>query len=94
MRFPVALLRIGFNEGSLLRRTLLHIGTFVVGSVAFITLVSFVLVSVVRGLLPQAPGATDAVAEQKGEESSKPAKASGSKPGSKKVVLSPPTKDE
>ena len=47
----VALPKIGFNEGSLLRRTLLHVGTFVLGSVAFIGLVSFVLVSLARGLV-------------------------------------------
>ncbi len=39
-------MKIGFNEGSLLRRTLLHVGTFVVGSVAFIGFMSFVLVSI------------------------------------------------
>jgi hypothetical protein len=46
----VAFPRIGFNEGSLLRRTLLHVATMVLGSVAFIGLVSFVLVSVAKGL--------------------------------------------
>jgi hypothetical protein len=55
----VALPRIGFNEGSLLRRTLLHVGTFVLGSAAFIGLVSFVLVSVARGVVaPRADVAT------------------------------------
>jgi hypothetical protein len=47
----VALPRIGFNEGSLLRRTLLHVGTFVVGSMAFIGIMSFVLVSIAKGLV-------------------------------------------
>ena len=47
----MALPRIGFNEGSLLRRTLLHVGTFVLGSVAFIGLVSFMLVSMAKGLV-------------------------------------------
>jgi len=56
----VAELKIGFNEGSLLRRTLLHVGTFVVGAVAFIGLMSFLLVTVVRGLLPSAGGADGA----------------------------------
>jgi hypothetical protein len=56
----VALPKIGFNEGSLLRRTLLFVGTFLVGSVAFIGLVSFALVSIARGLVapPHAEGST------------------------------------
>lgn len=47
----MALPRIGFNEGSLLRRTLLHVATFVVGSMAFIGFMSFVLVSIAKGLV-------------------------------------------
>ena len=42
----------GFNEGSLLRRTLLHIGTFAVGTAAFVAIVSFVLVTAAKSLLP------------------------------------------
>ncbi len=42
---------IGFNEGSLFKRTLLHVGTFVLGSVAFIGLVSFVLVSIAKAFV-------------------------------------------
>ena len=59
----MALPRIGFNEGSLLRRTLLHVGTFVLGSAAFIGLLSFVLVSIARGLVPREPGAADSSAD-------------------------------
>lgn len=56
----MALPRIGLNEGSLLRRTLLHVGTFVLGSVAFIGIVSFVLVSIAKGLVaPRAEVAED-----------------------------------
>ena len=55
----MALPKIGFNEGSLLRRTLLHVGTFVLGSVAFIGLVSFVLVSLARGLVAPRDAAAD-----------------------------------
>ncbi len=53
----VALPKIGFNEGSLLRRTLLHVGTFVLGSVAFIGIMSLILVSVAKGLV-NAPAST------------------------------------
>ncbi|MEO7331567.1 MAG: hypothetical protein ABI193_23535 [Minicystis sp.] len=56
----MAELKIGFNEGSLLRRTLLHVGTFVVGAVAFIGLMSFLLVTVMHSLLPHAASADDA----------------------------------
>lgn len=47
----MALPKIGFNEGSLLRRTLLHVGTFLVGSAAFIGVVSFVLVTIAKGIV-------------------------------------------
>ena len=46
----MALPRIGFNDGSLLRRTLVHVGTFVLGSMALIGVMSFVLVSIAKGI--------------------------------------------
>jgi hypothetical protein len=68
----VALPKLGLNEGSLLRRTLLHVATFLVGSIAFVTVVSFVLVSVARGLGPHAPGSDAATADgEDGDSSSK-----------------------
>jgi len=39
--------------GSLLKRTLVSVGAFVLGSAAFVTVVSLVLVSVARGVFPQ-----------------------------------------
>lgn len=51
--------KIGWNEGSLLRRTLLHVGTFLVGSAAFIGIVSFVLVTIAKGLVSPKTNATD-----------------------------------
>ena len=51
----MAFIRLRFNEGSLLRRTLLHVGTFVLGSLAFLTITSIVLVSAVRSVVG-APG--------------------------------------
>jgi hypothetical protein len=60
----VARLNLGFNEGSLLRRTLLHVGTLVFGSVAFIALTSFALVSIAKGIVspstPSSEGASEA----------------------------------
>ncbi len=41
-----------FSEGSLLKRTLLHVGALVVLSGAFIGMTSFVLVSVAKGIVP------------------------------------------
>lgn len=40
------------NEGSLLRRTVLTALTFVLGSVAFVALVSLLLVSIAKAVLP------------------------------------------
>ena len=40
------------NEGSMIRRILLHVSTMVVGSLAFVTIVSFVLVTVAKAALP------------------------------------------
>lgn len=74
----------GFNEGSLLRRTLLHVGTFALGSAAFVAIVSFVLVTAAKSLLPShgAKGADGAKKEAAaavadGEEAT--AKAAGAK---------------
>ena len=78
----MALPRIRFNEGSLLRRTLLHVGTFVLGSVAFISLVSFMLVSAAKGLL-----SPHAVADE--EVSSSSAGAGAVASGGAKTVAAP-----
>jgi hypothetical protein len=48
----VARLRLSLNEGSLLRRTVLHVVAFVVATFAFLALTSFLLVTVLKGLLP------------------------------------------
>ncbi|WP_437780308.1 hypothetical protein [Sorangium sp. So ce1097] len=61
------------NEGSLLRRTLMYIGTFVLGSLTFVGVMSLVLVSVARAVLPprNADGsAAEATAEAGSEASS------------------------
>lgn len=60
----MALPKIGFNEGSLLRRTLLHVGTFVLGSTAFIALTSFVLVSIAKGLVSPHAGSVATTDEE------------------------------
>jgi hypothetical protein len=75
----VALPKLGLNEGSLLRRTLLHVATFVLGSVAFVSLVSLLLVSVARSLSPHAGDAATADGED-ADPSAKPG-LPGMKPG-------------
>jgi hypothetical protein len=41
-----------FSEGSLLKRTLLHVGALVLLSGAFIAITSVVLVSIAKGIVP------------------------------------------
>lgn len=92
----MALPKLGLNEGSLLRRTLLHVATFLVGSIVFVSLVSFVLVSVARGFGPHAPGSDGVTADgEDGDSSSKPVLAGaksgipGLKSGINKKKMSP-----
>lgn len=57
------------NEGSLLRRTLIHVGTFALGSMAFIALASFLLVTAARAILPShAEGAGEEAKEEAAAE--------------------------
>lgn len=60
-----------FSEGSLLRRTLIHVATFAIGSLAFVALLSFLLVSIATSLLPSRapkPGADAAQSADPAEE--------------------------
>jgi hypothetical protein len=77
----VALPRIGFNEGSLLRRTLLHVASFVLGSVAFIGIVSFVLVSIARGIVSPHEAAEEDSASAVASAGAKPVAAPLGRPG-------------
>jgi hypothetical protein len=45
-----------FNEGSLLRRTLLYVGTFVFGTLSFVAIASLIVVSVAKSILPARGG--------------------------------------
>jgi hypothetical protein len=70
----------GLNEGSLLRRTLLHIGTFALGSLAFVAVLSFTLVTVAKSLLPSPEAKSGAAKEPAAaEESAGASKAATSK---------------
>lgn len=53
----MAVLRINsFSDGSLLRRTLVHVTTMVLASLAFVGILSFVLVTLAKGALPKRGG--------------------------------------
>lgn len=54
------------NEGSLLRRTVLHVGTFVLGSLTFVALMSVLLVTIAKTILP--PHAPEGAAADTAEE--------------------------
>lgn len=58
----------GMNEGSLLRRTLLHIGTFALGSLVFVAVLSFTLVTVAKSILPSPEGKSAAKDPEATEE--------------------------
>lgn len=53
-----------WKEGSLLTRTVLHVVTFVLGALAFVSIMSFALVSTAKGLLSARGGAATASAAQ------------------------------
>jgi hypothetical protein len=99
----VALPRVGFNDGSLLRRTLLHVWTFVLGSVTFIGIVSFVLVSIAKGVVsPRSASADDDVtaATIASAGGARPLAAPLTRPGhstgkhGRTVPTTPPSKDD
>lgn len=75
----MARLRISLNEGSLLRRTVLHVGAFVLGTAAFLALTSFLLVTIMKSVLP---GAHDegTPAEESGDDTATTAKPAAGKP--------------
>ena len=53
-----------WTGGSLLTRTVLHVATFVLGSLLFVSVTSFVLVSTAKGLLSARGGAATAGSAQ------------------------------
>ena len=73
-----------FSEGSLLRRTLIHVATFAIGSLAFIALLSFLLVTIATSILPSRAPKASADAAHSGDPEGDDA-ASGSKTGAAKL---------
>ncbi|MEZ4299081.1 MAG: hypothetical protein R3B70_29300 [Polyangiaceae bacterium] len=49
---------LSLNEGSLLRRTALHVAAFVLGTAAFLAIASFVLITVMKSVLPSEEAAS------------------------------------
>jgi hypothetical protein len=67
-----------FDGGTLLQRTLLYVVTFVVGSVGFVTIASFLVVSAAKAVIPtrnteSSASATDKVTELAPTATGKPA---------------------
>ncbi|WP_170229681.1 hypothetical protein [Polyangium fumosum] len=71
-----------FNEGSLLQRTLLYVGTFVVGSIGFVALASLLVVTIAKSVLP-ARGETSEASESSSDKPAEVAAATPGKPTSK-----------
>jgi hypothetical protein len=74
----VARFRISLNEGSLLRRTVLHVGAFVLGTAAFLAVTSFLLVTIMKSVLPSVD--TTSSPDDSGEEAATTAKPGAGKP--------------
>ncbi|MCC6556417.1 MAG: hypothetical protein IT372_25940 [Polyangiaceae bacterium] len=87
------------NEGSLLRRTVITVSTLVVGSVTFVALMSLLLVSIAKAVLPSHAAAEDA-AEAKDDEAAAqadgaaPPKPAAGKQRSKRIPRTPSAEAE
>lgn len=75
----MARLGLSLNEGSLLRRTLLHVGAFVLGTAAFLAFTSFLLVTIMKAVLPSGEEAAETPSDS-GEEAATTAKPAAGKP--------------
>lgn len=78
------------NEGSLLRRTALYVGTFVLGSLAFVALMSVVLVSIAKAILPSHAATEDDKDKDKTEEAEASEAPAAGKAGATKPPIRQP----
>lgn len=98
----MARFKLSLNEGSLLRRTALHVGAFVLGTAAFLALSSFLLMTLMKGLLPseKSAAAADESSEEAAASPGSSSRASGSRPplrkkrGAPVPAAVPPAEDE
>ena len=85
----MARLRISLNEGSLLRRTVLHVGAFVLGTAAFLALASFLLVTIMKSVLPSEQSDSAAPSDSDEETAANAALSPSAKPGATKPPRPP-----
>jgi hypothetical protein len=85
----VARLRISLNEGSLLRRTVLHVGAFVLGTAAFLALASFLLVTIMKSVLPSEQSDSAASSDSEEEAPANAVLSPSAKPGATKPPRPP-----
>lgn len=64
----MAKLGLSLNEGSLLRRTVVHVAVFVLGTAAFLALTSFLLVTILKGALSPEEKASSGSGDDSGEQ--------------------------
>ncbi|MBK8251643.1 MAG: hypothetical protein IPK82_03125 [Polyangiaceae bacterium] len=88
-------MKLAMNEGSLLRRTVIHVLAFVIGTTAFLAISSLVLTTVLKSVLsPESStsaAADDAEGDSASAATSKPTTAKPAKPPRKKrPVLTAP----
>jgi hypothetical protein len=79
----VARFSLSLNEGSLLRRTVLHVGVFVLATAAFLAIASFSLTAIVKGLLLPSEKSAAAAGDGSGDESASSAPAGLGKPSAR-----------
>lgn len=72
-----------FHEGSLLQRTLLYVATFVVGSVGFVALASFLVVWAAKAALPSHAAASGKASVDDGDKAAELAAATSKAPSGK-----------
>jgi len=77
----VAANRFSLNEGSLVRRTALHVVVFVLGTAVFLALASLVLVTAGKRLVDPADKSASASGEEAGDDAPAATQATPGKPG-------------
>lgn len=87
-KFSFGAIQRAFGEGSLVKRTLVHVGALVAGSALFVATTSLVLVGVAKSVVPtRAEKTGDAAAETSKPKSARGAKAD--EPSAEKVSARP-----
>lgn len=85
----MAKLGLSLNEGSLLRRTVLHVAVFVLGTAAFLALTSFLLVTVLKGALSPEEKGSSGSGDDSSEEAATTASSTSPRPRPPRKKRSP-----